>query len=151
MNERAYAFEEFEGWNQFVLEIKDMDWSIPIREGAWTIHSVVTHILMWDQYFLEAAIDPIANHQPVMLKELDFDAFNQQAADYGQTLSKEELIELTQRYRSNIIDRLKAMDDEWSRSYADGKFTLESYMKDFIWHDQHHRHQIEEIRARQNA
>lgn len=149
MNEKSQLLEEFKAWIGFISEISEMDWQITIAEGKWSVKDVVSHILLWDQYFFEAAINPILNNNPLTLTHLDFDKFNRDAIEYGKTKTKEELIKLTIQYRNMILESIESFEDEkFSKEYADGKFTLVSYLKDFIWHDQHHIRQIEELRKR---
>ncbi|MGG6310404.1 DinB family protein [Paenibacillus macerans] len=145
MTDREDLLRQFGEWSVFVQDMKELDWSKPVSEGKWAIHDVVGHIMMWDQYFWEEAISPITAGKPVTVKELDFDAFNRNAAAFGKTKTKEELIELALRYRSMIIDQIKSFDEErFSKEY--GNFTVESYLRDFIWHDRHHMSQIQERR-----
>ena len=48
----------------FADQLRDMDentWVTPYKPGKWTIRDIVTHIALWDQYFLENAIQKITN------------------------------------------------------------------------------------------
>lgn len=147
MNNRADLINPFKEWNKFVLDIADMDWSTPIAEGKWTIHDVVSHIMLWDKYFYESTIEPIVSDKAITLELIDFDVFNQNAITYGKTKTKEELIESTTKYRSMIVECISSLDEaKYSKKYVEGRFFLESYLKDFISHDQHHMKQIEELK-----
>lgn len=61
MNEKSQLLDKFSEWNRFVRQIEKMEWQMPIDEGKWTIHDIVSHIMLWDKYFYEEAIYPIAN------------------------------------------------------------------------------------------
>jgi hypothetical protein len=105
--------------------------------------------MFWDKYFFEEAIERISNGRELKLKHLVFDEFNREAAEKGKDLPKEQLIELTLKYRNAILDTIKSMtEDQRSRKYkdADGNdFCIETYLRDFIWHDRHHMRQIEQV------
>lgn len=149
MNEKSQLLDKFSEWNRFVLQIANMEWQTSIEEGKWTIHDIVSHMMLWDKYFYEEAIAPIANDKQVTVSHLDFDAFNTEAIEYGKTVTKDELIQLTTRYRNLLVETIQRFDDDtFLRKYAEGKFTVKSYLQDFIWHDQHHISQIEEYKRR---
>ncbi|WCR28686.1 DinB family protein [Paenibacillus thiaminolyticus] len=149
MNEKSQLLDKFSEWNRFVLQIANMEWQTSIEEGKWTIHDIVSHMMLRDKYFYEEAISPIANDKQVMVSHLDFDAFNRKAIEYGKTVTKDELIQLTTRYRNLLVETIQRFnDDTFLRKYAEGKFTVKSYLQDFIWHDQHHIAQIGEYRRK---
>lgn len=146
MNNRSDLLNQFKEWNGFVLEIIDLDWKTPIAEGKWTIHDVVSHIMLWDKYFYESTIEPIACDKAITLQLIDYDQFNNDAVTYGRTKTKDELIELTMKYRNLILDCISSLEEgKYSGKYVDGRFSLESYLKDFISHDRHHMMQIKEL------
>ncbi|RIX50026.1 DinB family protein [Paenibacillus nanensis] len=142
--------EAFAEWKTFLREIEHWDWSEPLREGKWSVHDVVSHIYLWDKYFLEAAILPISDGTPLTLKHLDYDEFNAASVRIGREKQKEEVMQLSISYRDQIIDAIRKQDQsKFAKAYvdADGNpFTVEAYLKDFIWHDRHHRNQIEGIK-----
>ncbi|MMZ46301.1 hypothetical protein [Paenibacillus polymyxa] len=70
MNEKSQLLEEFKEWIRFVSEIREMDWQIKIAEDKWSVHDIVSHILLWDKYFFEAAINPILNNIPLKTTSL---------------------------------------------------------------------------------
>lgn len=149
MNEKSRLLEDFKEWIRFVSEIREMDWQITIAEGKWSVQDIVSHILLWDKYFFEAAINPILNNKPLSLTYLNFDKFNRDAIEYGKTKTKEELIRETIQYRNMILESIENFeDDKFTNEYVEGKFTVISYLRDFISHDQHHMRQIEELRER---
>ncbi|MDQ0496046.1 DinB family protein [Paenibacillus brasilensis] len=112
MNEKSRLLEEFKEWICFVSEIREMDWQIKIAEGKWSVHDIVSHILLWDKYFFEAAINPILNNMPLTLTQLDFEKFNQDAVEFGKTKTKEELIEMTIQYRNMILQSIESLEDD---------------------------------------
>ena len=152
---KAQLLEQFEGWVHFLEELTELDWNVPLAEGKWTIHDVVSHMYLWDQYFLEEAIIPISKDTPLTVQHLDFDAFNKKAMEIGSAKSKREVTELSRHYRQAIVREIRGQDEQkFSRAYVDGDgkpFVVEKYLRDFLWHDQHHMNQIESWRAARNG
>ena len=140
--------KEFHEWVHFLERIKDLDWNKPQSEGKWSIHDIVSHIYKWDEYFLGKAIAPIANGKALTVQHLNFDEFNAQAAEYGRTKSKQELIDLSIQCRKEILEHIQNQDiSAFNKEFTDGDgkpFNIEAYLKDFIGHDRHHMKQIEE-------
>jgi uncharacterized damage-inducible protein DinB len=79
---KEYLINEFSSLISFVQSIRELDeekWITPIEEGKWTTRDVIAHIMLWDKYFLEEAIQKITNQQPVTVQHLDFNEFNNKA------------------------------------------------------------------------
>ncbi|WP_379134059.1 DinB family protein [Paenibacillus sp. sgz500958] len=149
MCNKSQLLDEFKKWNSFILEMKDFDWTTSKKDGQWTIHDIVSHIMLWDKYFFEEVIERISTDKPLAksLLNLTFDEFNKNSIEHGKTLRKDELIELTMKYRNLLIDNITNMDElKFTKGYFDNKFTVEGYLKDFIWHDQHHMKQMEVLK-----
>jgi len=140
--------KEFHEWVHFLGRIKDWDWNKPLNEGKWSIHDIVSHIYKWDEYFLEKAVEPITNGVALTVQHLNFDEFNAQAAEYGKTISKQDIMELSIQCREKIMEHIENQDiSSFNQEFTDGEgkpFTIEAYLKDFIWHDRHHMKQIED-------
>lgn len=150
MTNRAQLVEEFAYLITYVDTLRNLDdsvWTAPIAPGKWSTRDVVAHIMLWDKYFLEKAIAPIVADQPLTLQHLDFDEFNRKAVEYAGTKDKMEIIALTIRYRSEILECLGQLsDEEWIEEHLDGDghlFAIDHYVPDFIVHDQHHLKQIQ--------
>lgn len=137
---------EFEEWNDFIYQIRNMNWETPLGEGKWRIHDVVNHIAQWDKYFLKEAIERIVRGEKLTLKHFDYDQFNQEAMEQGKNRTKADLITMASGYRKAIINHISTMDQDCIlKEYMDAEgnpFTVETYLKDFIWHDRHHISQI---------
>ncbi|GMK37202.1 hypothetical protein PCCS19_02550 [Paenibacillus sp. CCS19] len=150
MMNREQLVEQFAQLISFVEGLRELDeetWTAPIEPGKWTTRDVVAHIMLWDQYFLEEAIGKIAAHQPLTVKHLNFDEFNNNAVVYAKTKEKPEIIDLTIRYRAAILEHLRQLtDDEWTEVHQDGEghpFAVDHYVPDFIAHDEHHIKQLQ--------
>jgi hypothetical protein len=98
--------------------------------------------MLWDKYFYEEAVHKIASGLPVTLKHLNYDEFNGNAIKYAKTITTEELVGKAISYREKIIADIEALSqDAVNQNYTDGDgkvFYVPQYLKDFIWHDQHH-------------
>lgn len=144
-NELKELLNTFEEWITFVQSLQDQSediWKSSIEPGKWTIKDIVCHIMLWDKYFYDEAIHKIATDKPVTLNHIDFDEFNKEAVIYAKTISIEELIEKSVFYRECIIADIRSMPEQLTNhNFIDGDgniFNVTQYLKDFIWHDQHH-------------
>jgi hypothetical protein len=124
-------------------------WNMNVEEGKWTIREIVSHIMLWDKYFLEEAFEKIFNKSDLTVQHLNFDEFNSKAKIYVKTISITELSEKAIFYREQIIKQIITFrDDEYMKTYTDGDgkpFYVTQYLKDFIWHDQHHINQMKNM------
>lgn len=144
-NELKELLNTFEEWITFAQSLQDQSqdiWKSSIEPGKWTIKDIVCHIMLWDKYFYDEAIHKIATDKPVTLNHIDFDEFNKEAVIYAKTISIEELIEKSVFYRECIIADIRSMPEQLTNhNFIDGDgniFNVTQYLKDFIWHDQHH-------------
>lgn len=144
-NEMEQRIQSFEEWGLFVKKMITLDekiWNASIEEGKWTIKSIVSHMMLWDQYFYEEAIRKIALKKQVTVKHLDFDEFNCKAIAYGNSTETREIVEKAISYRLKIINDISVLSEEQiHQTYLDAEgnvFYIPQYLEDFIWHDQHH-------------
>jgi hypothetical protein len=136
------SFREWISFSRSLQELPEKSWDSSMEADKWTIKDVVCHMMLWDKYFYEEAVNKIATAQPISLKHVNYDEFNDRAIIYAKTITTEELIEKTIDYREKIIADIEALsEDAVNRNYIDGDgnlFYIPQYMKDFIGHDQHH-------------
>lgn len=149
-DEKAELLASFQDWIHFMRkrrEQSDSVWDVPLSPGKWSLRAVVSHIMLWDKYFYDHAIDKVRNQEPLTLKHTDYDEFNKNAQSYSEQVSVEELIRQSIFYREQIIAAIQSLSDElYEKEYVDGDghpFFVAQYLKDFIWHDQHHMAQVE--------
>jgi hypothetical protein len=142
LNELLITFEQWIAFTESLRNMKEEVWGLSIEEGKWSVKDIIIHIALWDKYFYEEAIKKVATHQPLTVIHLDYDEFNSKSMSYGRSITTDQLIEEAIEYRSNIIADIRTMSDEViARDYLDGDghiFNVTQYVKDFIWHDQHH-------------
>lgn len=144
--------DQFKSFVVFAVSLKEQEeelWNRPIAEGKWSMKGVIGHIMLWDKYFYEEAIQKIASYQPLTLQHLNFDRFNADAYEYAKTQSKESLVDQLEMWRMNIIDAISGMSEaQLAKDYIDGDgnvFTIRDYLRDFVPHDLYHKDQIEEF------
>lgn len=140
---------DMKGIISFAESLRQLDakqWILPISEGKWAIRDIISHIALWDQYFYNEAVHQIAINEPLTLKHMNFEAFNQGAIEYASTRMKEQLIDELVQHRSHIIHDLELIPEEaYTTVYPDGEghpFQINEYIPDFVSHDQHHIKQI---------
>jgi hypothetical protein len=151
-NSRQQLIKQFHEWIDFVKSLHEQDeriWDKQVGEGKWSIREIIAHMMLWDKYFLEEAIDKIHTLSPVTVQHFNFDEFNQHAKTYGKNTESHTLEEQAIFYREEIIQRIHSFpDDIYSVDYLDGDgntFNVEQYLKDFIGHDHHHVTQMKNI------
>lgn len=152
MNEKNQLIEQYSAWINFIKILEEQSegfWNQPLGEGKWSVRDVVSHIMKWDQYFLEEAIRKVSEGEKLSVKHLDYDVFNEQAKQYAETCTIQKLAEQTKTYRQSLIDHIQSLSDEqYDKEYTDADghpFQAAVFMRDFISHDQHHMNQIEPL------
>ncbi|MFC4620003.1 DinB family protein [Camelliibacillus cellulosilyticus] len=132
----------------FLESLRGLDeekWTAAIQEGKCTIRDIIAHMAEWDRYFLEGAVQKILSNAPLTIEELDFDTFNQKAAEYGKTKTKDALLDQSIFYRRELVRGLRQIpEDRFDHTFPTPAeaFVVSQYIKDFVWHDHHHQQQI---------
>ncbi|MHA6484107.1 DinB family protein [Paenibacillus sp. strain BS8-2] len=144
--------EEFKSFIQYVeglKSIKEENWNQPISDGKWTLKDIISHIMLWDKYFYEEAIQKVKLEESVTVRHLNFDEFNANAIEFAKTQTIDDIIEKCIEYRSKIIEDISELtEEEYLKEYKDGdkkKFSIRGYLRGFIPHDKHHKKQIEKF------
>src|SRR5690554_6843449 len=99
--------KSFEEWISFTRALQNLNEEVldsSIETGKWTIRDIISHIMLWDKYFYEEAIDKIVSDQPVTVIHLNYDDFNSRSITYGRSISTAVLIEETIFHRQRIIE-----------------------------------------------
>ncbi|MGO4544444.1 GNAT family N-acetyltransferase [Paenibacillus sp. 2TAB23] len=143
--EKEQLLSAFGRWNAFIADLGKYDeryWNQSVASGKWSVREVVAHILKWDEYFYKAAISKIEEGIPLAIQHLDYDQFNDAAKEYGLSTPVTELVSEAIASRQRIIHTIAAFSEEqYGGVYmdVDGQpFETVQYLKDFIWHDNHH-------------
>lgn len=142
IKELLQSFKEWINFVQSLQGISEEIWNSSMEPGKWTIKDIVCHIMLWDNYFYDEAIHKIAAGEAITLKHINFDEFNGKAMEYAKKITTEDLIEKTIAYREKLVADIESLSEEAiNQNYIDGDgnvFHVPQYLKDFIWHDQHH-------------
>lgn len=142
LEQRLQAFEEWTLFVKTLTHLEEKVWNSSMEKGKWTIKSIVSHMMLWDRYFYNEAIEKIALKQQITLKHLDFDEFNRKAVEYGNRTETSEIVDKAITYRHKIMNDIRGLSEEQlSQKYLDAEgnaFYIPQYLKDFIWHDKHH-------------
>ncbi|MWV43640.1 DinB family protein [Paenibacillus sp. HJL G12] len=145
--EKLEAFAELIGFTESLESLTESQWTGPIAEGKWSPRDIISHIMLWDRYFLEHAVLPMAEHRPLTLKDLDFNAFNRDASAYGLTQSRQDLIQQAVEARSRLLEVMQDIpESEFGYKHGD-IMSVDEYLIDFYEHDRHHMGQIDTYRA----
>lgn len=83
------------------------------------------------------------------VRHIDYDTFNEESRQYAKTLSTETLVDQTIAAREKLIRAIEALPEAaYEMRYADGDghpFEVTQFMRDFIWHDNHHLAQLNQV------
>lgn len=141
--------EQLEGYVDLLDSLREVDavtWTDSISAGKWSTRDIVSHIMMWDKSFLDKIVPKLIKQEPVTLEEdSDVEGFNQQAVEYGKTLTQGQLLDEAIFYRSELVSRLRTLPESTFQTVFPGRdsFTLATFLADFfVAHDAHHKEQI---------
>lgn len=125
----------------------------PIKEGKWSTAEIISHITFWDIYIIEEIL-PFMK-QDASIYSVDFEVINQKAAAYALSgVSKHILLDNQLRSRNYLIRLLKLkkeadffatfiLNGEAIDPYSKQPHNMFNYFWSFVWHDTHHKKQIE--------
>lgn len=149
INEKIKKYQGFISYVKSLRNLNEEMWTSPIAENKWSVRDIIGHIMIWDKYILEEAIIKINSNQPVMVQDVNIDEFNKNAVEYVKTKDQDEIINQTIHYRKELIETLMLLSEEqFFNNYIDSSgnnFSVNSFLEDFIPHDDHHKRQIEEF------
>ncbi|MDY0407756.1 DinB family protein [Virgibacillus soli] len=156
--EIAHLIQEFEQFNRFVqsLEKTEDDYFFKsIKKGKWSPAEIISHITYWNRYILDDLLPKMK--QGANVTSVAFDEINIPAAKYALSgVTKMQLIHEQIESRNNLIQVLKEKSDEVffaefklngeaMDQYSGYPHTMFHYIRVFVWHDNHHRAQIEQF------
>ena len=157
MSDPHNLIEQLEGYVVFIASLREIDtirWTASISEGKWSVRDIISHIMMWDKNFLDKIVPKLLNQEPVTLEEdTDVQGLNDQAVEYGKTLTQNQLLNEAIFYRSKIVYQLRKLPKPAFLMVFPGhdSFTLASFLKDlFVSHDAHHKKQINQFLSVKN-
>jgi hypothetical protein len=127
----------------------------PIAEGKWSTAEIISHISFWDKYIREEMLPQMK--KDAVIDSIDIEVLNKQAANYAISgVSKQHLLHKQLEERKQLVSTLKkkseeefsprfTLNGEKIDQYSGCPHTIFNYMAAFIWHDNHHKKQIEKF------
>jgi len=150
MQNASILIAELRKYSQFLSQLRDVDPGLleaEISPGKWSIHDLISHIMMWDRNFVEKTGPGLLAGAPVSLEEdIDPQAFNNRAAVYGRTLDHNKLLDEALHYRSELLLQLSQLPTvAYNKpSRAHDQMSLAAFLQQmFTSHDDHHMTQVE--------
>lgn len=127
--------------------LSDEEWRLPLAIDKWTVQECVSHLFLWDRYYLDHAVSKLPD-EPLTLVETDYDEFNRLAVEYAHHIDALALLRKAIAVRQELIAQLDRLTDaQYERTY-EGAFQPKSFVASFIAHDHHHQDQIDAALAR---
>ncbi|REK75190.1 DinB family protein [Paenibacillus paeoniae] len=156
MENREQLVHEFKRLITFAEGLKsysEAELSSPIAPGKWSPKEIMAHIMVWDQYYFEYAITPVAARQEKAVITssdlIEVDSFNHNSMQIAKERAANELFELVIETRELFIQKLNQISEQSLRHSfvdADGTtFVIFDFVVGLIEHDQHHMDQIENL------
>ncbi|WP_214853007.1 DinB family protein [Exiguobacterium sp. s166] len=127
--------------------LSDEEWRLPLAIDKWTVQECVSHLFLWDRYYLDHAVSKLPD-EPLTLVETDYDEFNRLAVEYAHHIDALVLLRKAIAVRQELIAQLDRLTDEQYERTYEGTFQPRSFVASFIAHDHHHQDQIDAALAR---
>ncbi|SES14334.1 DinB superfamily protein [Gracilibacillus ureilyticus] len=155
VNDLINDFEQYKEWVVSLQRIEGKLFFEPIAEGKWSTAEIITHIAFWDEYIMAEMLPKMK--QDADISSIDFDTLNQKASAYALSgISQQQVINEQVHKREELISRLKKIPhDDFSITfringedidqYSGYPNSIFNYFCSFVWHDNHHRRQVEEF------
>lgn len=126
--------------------VDDVVWLEPIAPGKWSLKELLCHLWYWDVYSLERMV-PYFEHNAKLPEFMDIDTYNKEAITQASTFTNiDSLVSAFVETRTKMIHTIEKIYDPAIRfTIGKGKrqYSIDSYVKIFVDHDEHHRKQIE--------
>ncbi|SEJ71725.1 DinB superfamily protein [Bhargavaea ginsengi] len=155
--ETEKIIREFGAYSDWLFELKSVDPHVlkkPLAEGKWSASEIIAHILKWDEHLSDRVIPAVLEGEGMAFPE--FGPFNNRAAAYAEKVTPGRLITEAGAARNQLVSRLfelpesvlvrpAASNGDSHCPYTGSPYTLIYIIGDFIYHDQHHRQQIDDF------
>lgn len=152
---------DHEKFNLYVKALKTMDEALffeSIAEGKWSVAEIISHISFWDKYIREEMLPQMKLN--AVISSMDIETLNGQAANYAlSSVSQQHLLDRQLEERTLLVSILKkkneeeffatfSLNGEEVDPYSGYPHSVFNYIAAFIWHDNHHKRQIDEFLQR---
>ncbi|WP_284139321.1 MULTISPECIES: DinB family protein [unclassified Virgibacillus] len=144
---------QFNVWVKSLEHMSDTHFFTPIKKDKWSTAEIICHITFWDIYIIEEILPFMKNDASI--QSISFDILNKKAAEYANSgVTKSELIDHQLCARTQLVSVLKRKNEEdFHASFTINGDTIDpfsglphtmfNYFWSFVWHDNHHKKQIE--------
>lgn len=155
-----YTTEELindcEKFNHFVNSLGKMEETLffePIAEGKWSVAEIISHISFWDKYIREEMLPRMKLNAAI--ESIDFETLNNQAANYAlSNVSQQHILDKQLEERIHLVSDLRkkneeeffatfSLNGEEVDQYSGYPHSIFNYVAAFVWHDNHHKQQID--------
>lgn len=147
-------FASYIDWLNTLQGLDESMWEKSIATDKWSIKTVILHIAHWDNHLLNVIIPAVKNGEGMIFPE--FDSFNARATQNAKRLSGDNVLQLAKTSRSSLVEALRSLRQETLTAHttANGAthsphegvpYTLAYIVTEFIAHDRHHQHQVDEV------
>ncbi|WP_339252513.1 DinB family protein [Sporosarcina sp. FSL W8-0480] len=139
--------EKYIDWVDSLQTLSEHQANSPYREGKWSPKEILMHMAEWDRFTVDERLPEM--HEGNVLTNVPFEPFNEGAARLANEKTFEETRIYAKEQRERIITRLQLIDEtDWIKEFKIGNhsMSIKQYFADFVWHDSHHKEQIELVR-----
>ncbi|WP_165967275.1 DinB family protein [Jeotgalibacillus sp. S-D1] len=144
---------DYRYWLETLKKMDNNVFFAPIEKGKWSIAAIISHIQAWDRFTNEERL-PYIEKGAKLDRFPEFETFNEKAEEKAHNgATKEDILDEAILERSNLTDHIRhKTEQELDAEFMIGEhvLTIKSYLKDFTWHDDHHREQIDKKLAQDN-
>ncbi|MBB3113811.1 putative damage-inducible protein DinB [Paenibacillus phyllosphaerae] len=146
-------FQTMAQWAERLYALGEKAWCAPIAEGKASIAEIMAHLLCWDQHLIDRAVPAVTRGEGIEFPA--FDPFNADAYAYARSgISQGQLLDEFRSTREELCRLLVELGEDKLRQHTTtggvsfcphtgSPYSLLYIVREFIDHDQHHRHQIE--------
>lgn len=122
--------------------LSEEEWQSPLAIDKWTVQECVSHLFLWDRYYLDHAVAKLPDDR-LTLVETDFDEFNRLAVEYAHHVDTLTLLKKAIAVRIDLVTQLERLTDAQYEQTYEGRFCPREFVESFIAHDHHHQDQID--------
>ncbi|TFJ92922.1 DinB family protein [Lentibacillus salicampi] len=155
---------DFENFNLYVKSLKTMEeiqFFEPIAEGKWSTAEIISHISFWDKYIRVETLPQMKLNADI--ESIEFEILNKQAANYALSgISQQHLLHKQLEARTQLVSDLRnKKEEDWFApfslngeevdQYSGYPHSIFNYIAGFVWHDNHHKQQIDRFLKEKGA
>lgn len=154
-------FAGFNSWVEQLQEVNEKLFFAPIAPGKWSTAEIISHITFWDQYILDEMLPQMKADADI--NSIDIETMNKRAAVYAKSgVTKQNLLEAQVHGRKELISALERkqeedffatfiLNGEKIDEYSGYPHSMFNYFCAFIWHDHHHKEQVDNFLAKEQV